>query len=28
MDKLKIGQKVKVVWKPTDGAPLPFFTPV
>ena len=22
-----IGQKVKVVWKPTDGAPLPFFTP-
>ena len=23
---LKIGQKVKVVWKPTDGAPLPFFT--
>ena len=27
MDKLKIGQKVKVVWKPTDGAPLPFFTP-
>jgi uncharacterized protein len=27
MDTLKIGQKVKVVWKPTDGAPLPFFTP-
>jgi uncharacterized OB-fold protein len=27
MDKLEIGQKVKVVWKPTDGAPLPFFTP-
>jgi len=26
-DKLKIGQKVKLVWKPTDGAPLPFFTP-
>jgi uncharacterized protein len=25
---LKIGQKVKVVWKSTDGAPLPFFTPV
>jgi uncharacterized OB-fold protein len=25
--KLKIGQKVKVVFKPTDGAPLPFFTP-
>ncbi len=25
---LKIGQKVKVVFKPTDGAPLPFFTPV
>jgi hypothetical protein len=23
-----IGQKVKVVFKPTDGAPLPFFTPV
>jgi Predicted nucleic-acid-binding protein containing a Zn-ribbon len=23
---LKIGQKVKVVFKPTDGAPLPFFT--
>jgi uncharacterized OB-fold protein len=27
-EKLKIGQKVKVVFKPTDGAPLPFFTPV
>ena len=27
MDTLKIGQKVKVVFKPTDGAPLPFFTP-
>jgi uncharacterized OB-fold protein len=27
MDTLKIGQKVKVVWKPTEGAPLPFFTP-
>ena len=26
MDKLKIGQKVKVVFKSTDGAPLPFFT--
>ena len=25
-EKLKIGQKVKVVFKPTDGAPLPFFT--
>jgi hypothetical protein len=25
---LKIGQKVRVVFKPTDGAPLPFFTPV
>ena len=25
---LKIGQHVKVVFKPTDGAPLPFFTPV
>jgi uncharacterized protein len=24
----KIGQKVKVVFKPTDGAPLPFFTPI
>jgi len=28
IEKLKIGQKVKVVFKPTDGAPLPFFTPV
>ena len=27
MDTLKIGQKVKVVFKPTEGAPLPFFTP-
>jgi uncharacterized OB-fold protein len=27
IDKIKIGQKVKVVFKPTDGAPLPFFTP-
>ena len=26
MAKLKIGQKVKVVFKATDGAPLPFFT--
>jgi hypothetical protein len=26
MEKLKIGQKVKVVFKATDGAPLPFFT--
>ena len=25
---LKIGTKVKVVFKPTDGAPLPFFTPI
>jgi uncharacterized OB-fold protein len=25
---LKIGQRVKIVFKPTDGAPLPFFTPV
>jgi uncharacterized OB-fold protein len=25
---MKIGQKVKVVFKPTDGAPLPFFTTV
>ena len=24
---LKIGQRVKLVWKATDGAPLPFFTP-
>src|SRR4051812_35249805 len=24
LEKLKIGQKVKVVFKPTDGAPLPF----
>ena len=28
MTQLKIGQKVKVVFKTTDGAPLPFFTPV
>jgi uncharacterized protein len=28
INKLKIGQKVKVVFKPTEGAPLPFFTPV
>jgi uncharacterized OB-fold protein len=28
LEKLKIGQKVKVVFKPTDGAPLPFFTVV
>jgi uncharacterized protein len=28
IDTLKIGQKVKAVFKPTDGAPLPFFTPV
>jgi uncharacterized OB-fold protein len=27
LEKLKIGQKVKVVFKPTDGAPLPFCTP-
>ncbi len=26
LTSLKIGQKVKLVWKPTDGAPLPFFT--
>jgi len=26
IDKLKIDQKVKLVWKPTEGAPLPFFT--
>jgi len=28
LHKLKIGQKVKVVFKPTDGLPLPFFAPV
>ena len=28
LERLAIGQKVKVVFKPTDGAPLPFFTPV
>jgi acetyl-CoA C-acetyltransferase len=28
LEKLKIGQKVKVVFKATDGAPLPFFTPI
>jgi uncharacterized protein len=28
MEALRIGQKVKVVFKTTDGAPLPFFTPV
>ena len=28
LDSVKIGQKVKVVFKTTDGAPLPFFTPV
>ena len=28
LESLKIGQRVKVVFKPTDGAPLPFFTPV
>ena len=27
LSALKIGQRVKIVWKPTDGAPLPFFTP-
>ena len=27
LTSLRIGQKVKLVWKPTDGAPLPFFTP-
>ena len=26
LESLKIGQKVRVVFKPTDGAPLPFFT--
>jgi len=28
MTKLNIGQKVKVVFKPTGTAPLPFFTPI
>jgi hypothetical protein len=28
LKSLKIGQKVKVVFKTTDGPPLPFFTPV
>ena len=28
IETLTIGQKVKLVFKPTDGAPLPFFTPV
>jgi len=28
LDSLAIGQKVRVVFKPTDGAPLPFFMPV
>ena len=28
LEKLKIGQKVQVVFKPTAGAPLPFFTVV
>lgn len=27
LSALKIGQRVRLVWKPTDGAPLPFFTP-
>ena len=27
-EKLRIGQTVKVAWTPTDGAPLPFFTPI
>jgi len=26
-EQLRIGARVKVVFKPTDGAPLPFFTP-
>jgi uncharacterized protein len=25
---VKIGQKVKVVFKSTEGAPLPFFAPI
>jgi uncharacterized OB-fold protein len=28
LEALKIGQKVKVVFKLTEGAPLPFFTPI
>jgi len=28
LETLKIGQKVTVVFKPTEGASLPFFTPV
>jgi uncharacterized protein len=28
LDTLMIGQKVKVSFKPTEGAPLPFFTPI
>jgi uncharacterized OB-fold protein len=28
LEALKIGQKVKVVFKATEGAPLPFFTPI
>ena len=28
LDKLRIGQKVKAVFKTTHGPPLPFFTPV
>ena len=29
LDKIKIGQKVKVVFKPSDGgAPVPMFAPV
>ena len=26
LEKLKIGRNVKLVWKQTSGAPLPFFT--
>lgn len=28
LDALRIGQRVTLVWKPTDGAPAPCFTPL
>jgi uncharacterized OB-fold protein len=28
LGRLRIGQKVRVVFKSTEGPPLPFFTPV
>ena len=29
LDKIRVGQKVKLVWKPSDGGPpVPMFTPV